>query len=94
LGQIKFVFTDKTGTLTKNNMVFKNLICGAQLYGEKAGFDKKEDEFSEMSQEEPLVEEGLRSSVKINDSRLRSEKVNHHLDEALRLISLCHDINV
>jgi phospholipid-transporting ATPase len=27
LGQIKFVFTDKTGTLTKNNMIFKHLIC-------------------------------------------------------------------
>ena len=33
MGQIKYVFTDKTGTLTKNNMIFKNLICGGKLYG-------------------------------------------------------------
>lgn len=33
LGQIKYVFTDKTGTLTKNNMIFKNLICEGKLYG-------------------------------------------------------------
>ena len=33
LGQIKFVFTDKTGTLTKNNMLFRNIICGGELYG-------------------------------------------------------------
>ena len=33
MGQIKYVFTDKTGTLTKNNMIFKNLICGGRLYG-------------------------------------------------------------
>jgi len=28
LGQIKYVFTDKTGTLTKNNMMFRNIIIG------------------------------------------------------------------
>lgn len=34
LGQIKYVFTDKTGTLTKNNMVFKHLICNGEMYGQ------------------------------------------------------------
>ena len=33
LGQIKYVFTDKTGTLTKNNMVFKKIIIGGEIYG-------------------------------------------------------------
>ena len=33
LGQIKYVFTDKTGTLTKNNMVFRYLICDGMLFG-------------------------------------------------------------
>jgi phospholipid-transporting ATPase len=45
LGQIKYVFTDKTGTLTKNNMIFKNLICDGKLYGvdeEGVAFKKKE----------------------------------------------------
>lgn len=45
LGQIKYVFTDKTGTLTKNNMIFKNLICDGKLYGvdqEGVAFRKKE----------------------------------------------------
>jgi len=36
------VFTDKTGTLTKNNMMFRHLICGGALYG------KSDDEEAEM----------------------------------------------
>lgn len=32
LGMIEYVFTDKTGTLTRNEMVMKNLVIGTQLY--------------------------------------------------------------
>ena len=43
LGQIKYVFTDKTGTLTKNNMVFKHLITGGKLYGSENKPKKTDD---------------------------------------------------
>ena len=36
LGQIEFIFTDKTGTLTSNTMVFKFALIGHQLYGDKS----------------------------------------------------------
>ena len=32
LGQVKYVFTDKTGTLTKNNMVFKCISVDGKVY--------------------------------------------------------------
>ena len=32
LGQIKYVFSDKTGTLTQNNMVFKNIVIGERIF--------------------------------------------------------------
>ena len=32
LGQIQFVFSDKTGTLTENKMVFKKCTVGGQDY--------------------------------------------------------------
>ena len=35
LGQIKYVFTDKTGTLTKNYMTFKMMSIGNDIYGEE-----------------------------------------------------------
>ena len=33
LGLVEYVFSDKTGTLTKNNMVFKSLYVGGKRYG-------------------------------------------------------------
>ncbi|KAG5175854.1 hypothetical protein JKP88DRAFT_337379 [Tribonema minus] len=33
LGQIQYVFSDKTGTLTQNVMRFKRASCGGQIYG-------------------------------------------------------------
>jgi phospholipid-transporting ATPase len=34
LGQVKFIFSDKTGTLTKNYMQFKCLSIGDKIYGD------------------------------------------------------------
>ncbi len=33
LGQVEFVFSDKTGTLTCNKMVLKMILIGDELYG-------------------------------------------------------------
>ena len=33
LGQVEFVFSDKTGTLTQNKMVFKKFTVNGEVYG-------------------------------------------------------------
>ena len=34
LGQIDFVFSDKTGTLTQNKMIFKKCSVGGVVFGD------------------------------------------------------------
>ena len=45
LGQVEFVFSDKTGTLTKNEMVFRKLVIGDEVYGE-GSIEPIEDDIS------------------------------------------------
>jgi magnesium-transporting ATPase (P-type) len=37
LGQIEYLFSDKTGTLTENEMVFKHFAINGKIYQEKNG---------------------------------------------------------
>lgn len=42
LGQVEYIFSDKTGTLTCNEMLFKNLVIGNQYYGDAIGYGQEE----------------------------------------------------
>ena len=41
LGQVEYIFSDKTGTLTCNIMEFKNISVNGISYGEDSSFDCK-----------------------------------------------------
>jgi phospholipid-transporting ATPase len=41
MGQVEFIFSDKTGTLTKNEMEFRKCFINNNVYGESAYPDKK-----------------------------------------------------
>ena len=43
LGQISYVFSDKTGTLTCNEMIFKKLVVAGIPYGNEANENQDSD---------------------------------------------------
>ena len=72
LGQIEFIFSDKTGTLTANKMEFKYCVIGNILYGqkeEKVQERAEDDGFpAEPQKKKPLAEGHV--SYNFKDERL------------------------
>ena len=79
LGQISHVFSDKTGTLTCNEMIFKKLIVGGNPYGPKVNL--------ECTKDKPPV-----SNVDFHDPDFFKEIADPKIVTYLRFLSLCHMI--
>lgn len=84
LGQIDYIFSDKTGTLTCNIMDFKKLYVKGEIYGETYQADLENDLYPDIDNVS-VREKKLFATLKNTQSEQHTD-----LNKCLLLLGLCH----
>jgi len=82
LGQVEFIFSDKTGTLTKNKMVLKKCSVQGTVYGDLINGEKQLDGMCESSVKQ----------IRKNIRRDPNGEVANFLRHFLIILSVCHTV--
>lgn len=102
LGRINYLLTDKTGTLTQNDMVFRVLHLGTQAFGDDAFDDvgqhlrsyfgqRSRNDASSASSSDTSNGGGGAGAVSATPSRIR-RTLSSRVGEAVKALALCHNV--
>ncbi|GAB1604721.1 phospholipid-transporting ATPase ID-like isoform X1 [Argonauta hians] len=95
LGQIEYIFSDKTGTLTQNIMTFKKCSIDGKFYGDYVYESSKNLHVNEGKPKIDLAKNRYaEKSFTFSDHRLIEEvcRNNPKVWQFLRLLALCHTV--
>ncbi|KAH0519369.1 putative phospholipid-transporting ATPase IIB [Microtus ochrogaster] len=96
LGRLVYLLTDKTGTLTQNEMVFKRLHLGTVSYGTDTMDEIQSHILSSYLQVHSQASGHNPSSAPLRRSQSSTPKVkksvSSRIHEAVKAIALCHNV--
>ncbi|XP_026310967.1 probable phospholipid-transporting ATPase IIB isoform X4 [Piliocolobus tephrosceles] len=96
LGRLVYLLTDKTGTLTQNEMIFKRLHLGTVSYGADTMDEIQShvrDSYSQMQSQAGGNNTGSTPPRKAQSSAPKVRKsVSSRIHEAVKAIVLCHNV--
>ncbi|XP_048219488.1 probable phospholipid-transporting ATPase IIB isoform X6 [Perognathus longimembris pacificus] len=96
LGRLVYLLTDKTGTLTQNEMIFKRLHLGTVSYGTDTMDEIQNHVLNSYSQVYPPAGSNNPSSAPLRRTQSSTPKVrksvSSRIHEAVKAIALCHNV--